>query len=141
VDQRLPAVLVARILPVFSAPLFSPIIVPVTSYTISSFTATVASVTFSVNPNFCIVLGENEINLQMDDLVVFPNPANDNLCINIENHFVKEVEIFDVNEKKIKNFYNTSTVDVADLPNGIYFLHIKTNKGEWNKNLLRIRNQ
>ncbi|MBP7808238.1 MAG: T9SS type A sorting domain-containing protein [Bacteroidia bacterium] len=123
--------------PIFSGPFFNPVLVPITSYSISSYTPSVTSVTFSVNPNFCIVLGADEVNTQRNELILYPNPANDKLYINAENLLINEVEIFDVNGKKTEAIYNSSTLGVTNLVSGIYFIRIKTDKGEFNKKFIK----
>jgi photosystem II stability/assembly factor-like uncharacterized protein len=66
---------------------------------------------------------ENEIN-------VFPNPASQFVNVDVKNYNVEEVSVLDVNCKLVNtsiSFFNTNAkIDVSTLPNGVYFVKVKS---------------
>ena len=66
------------------------------------------------------------------DCNIYPNPANDRLTIATEAN-VEEIAIYDIYGRTVSQQDNKSTsqqvVDVANLETGIYFINIKTDKG------------
>ncbi len=66
--------------------------------------------------------------------LIYPNPSNDKIYFASE---MEVVEMFDVSGKIVKNAMNVSQLNVSDLPNGIYFIRIKTDKGEFNKKFIK----
>jgi hypothetical protein len=75
----------------------------------------------STNPSaLSEVKNENLISVQ-------PNPANDNITIKLANAEAVNVNIFSVSGELIKDVRinnSTTTVDVSDLSNGIYFVKV-----------------
>lgn len=71
-------------------------------------------------------VGLDENNKELLD--IFPNPANDVLQIKIENTEKVLYTIVDVTGKIAKNniFNGNNTIDIADLPSGVYVIHLKT---------------
>ncbi|MDR6371656.1 ELWxxDGT repeat protein [Chryseobacterium bernardetii] len=67
------------------------------------------------------------------DLQIYPNPVSEYFSIKLnENSKIENVKIFDASGKLVKNIiYNNKNIDVAELPSGIYFVKLKTNKGEY----------
>jgi hypothetical protein len=62
-----------------------------------------------------------------DLISVQPNPANDNITIKLANAEAVNVNIFSVSGELIKDVRinnSTTTVDVSDLSNGIYFVKV-----------------
>jgi hypothetical protein len=83
-----------------------------------------ANTTFQVLSNTVVTI-DNSVG-------IYPNPTND--FVNIKaNSTINSVEIYDVQgriiQKKITNVEN-ETIDVSGLTNGIYFMMIKTEKGQ-----------
>lgn len=68
-----------------------------------------------------------------NNITIYPNPVKDQLTINAENEKIKSIEIMDVTGKIIPIAngitQNTITINVADLPKGLYFLQIQTENG------------
>jgi hypothetical protein len=118
----------------FTVPASIPSIAPITSFTIPAFSSVSTPISFSINPNFCTVLSRNEIQKTDIQYRIYPNPANDKLFFNEE---ISYIEVFDVNGKNLKNAVNTSQLNISDLPNGIYFIRIKTDKGEFNRKFIK----
>ena len=115
----------------------SPTMIPISSYSYTFYSSSRTPVTFSVNTNFCGVLGTDNKTVNEIKLNIYPNPAGDKLYINNKDHFVNGIEIFDMNGKNVKTAYEISYIDVHDLINGIYFIRIKTDRGEFNKKFIK----
>ncbi len=78
-----------------------------------------------------------------DDVHIFPNPASDWLAVDSPNAILEGVELFSVNGKnqsiKWAGFSNNITMELNDLPTGIYFLKIKTQKGVLSKKIKLVK--
>ena len=76
-----------------------------------------------------------------DDIRIYPNPAGDVLTLATEMN-VKEVSIYDI-YGRMTTVYGLQTTDfvnrieIADLENGIYFINIKTDKGNIVKRFIK----
>lgn len=70
----------------------------------------------------------NEIYLQNDDLVFFPNPSKDKLILKTyKKHSLKNIDVFSSEGKRVlsiknEDFLNKVTLDISSLQTGIYFL-------------------
>ena len=79
------------------------------------------------------VLGINELTAQPVSIVIYPNPATDNLTI--ETSQQADIEILNIEGQLIKSVSrqtasgNKTNVNVSDLPCGVYFIEVKTEKG------------
>lgn len=82
-----------------------------------------------------ITAGIMDVAANADSWIVYPNPAADK--INIESIDVtaemKSVDIYDITGKRHKSinyetFTQTQSLDIADLPSGMYVLNIQTDK-------------
>lgn len=61
---------------------------------------------------------------------VFPNPASESLQVTtIEDVKIEGLKIHTLNGQKVKESKKESTIQIADLPNGLYFIQVETNKG------------
>jgi cyanophycinase-like exopeptidase len=80
------------------------------------------SVTLNANPINCIATSLQKNNFN-NSIEIFPNPANSiiNLSETIEN-----LIITDITGKQILQENNTKKVSIAELENGIYFIHLKS---------------
>jgi len=113
--------------PTFTQAMVTPTIHPITSFTLSNFSTTVAPVTFSVNPNFCLISGVNDKSVTKHEVIIAPNPVQNNLQVKLSNNAIADViEITDVNGKLISKNYSATEIDVNELTSGIYFLSIQT---------------
>ena len=78
-------------------------------------------------PGNYLAITPNEI----DDISIFPNPANDFISINTEGVNVNEVVLMDAYGSKVYSAKNDlESIDVKMLKNGIYFLKLSTSNGE-----------
>ncbi len=71
---------------------------------------------------------------------IYPNPVNDRLHIETE-YEIKEIAIYDIYGRqqvaKSPSRQDNLTIDVADLNSGIYFIQIKTEKGNIVKRFIK----
>jgi len=99
-------------------------------------------VSFSYTIGSCIPTGENEIK-NAESVKVFPNPAKDKITIILP----ESMEQFQINlinmlgQIILQTQSNLSAgqagnMDVSSIPNGIYFINIKTTKYEVNKKVV-----
>ncbi len=74
-----------------------------------------------------IVKGEDGVEEMASAFSIYPNPVDDILYINAETE-VEEVSVYDVyGRQQLTVNGQPSSIDVADLNSGIYFVRIKTN--------------
>ncbi|PCJ27667.1 MAG: hypothetical protein COA97_03350 [Flavobacteriales bacterium] len=67
---------------------------------------------------------------EVKNLTIYPNPASQQITIDNKQITIASIEINDITGKLIKTINpTTNTVDVSDLPSGIYFLQITTANG------------
>lgn len=73
-----------------------------------------------------------------DILTIYPNPASDVLQIkSSETVNITGISLRDINGNIIKKFSNTeTTLDVKNIPSGIYFIRIETENGLLNRKLI-----
>jgi len=83
-----------------------------------------ATVTYS---NIASSIGEYEIN---NAFSLYPNPANSNLQLNVSSNLLAQtITIIDTKGQMVKEIAFSSTIDISDLSNGIYFVQVKSEKG------------
>ncbi len=79
---------------------------------------------------------------EVNTLTVYPNPATTQLSIDYGDYIIKDVKIYDVTGKNIKQEEvnrNQISIDVSGLHRGIYFLKINTEKGNLTRKVQIIR--
>lgn len=75
-------------------------------------------------------------------LKIFPNPTDNALQVKSNNIQMNEVLLYDIMGKELKHFIvnaTHATFDVSDLQTGMYFLHVKTEKGIITRKIQIIR--
>ena len=73
------------------------------------------------NPDLIVNSGDQDGN----NIVLYPNPANDFVRIAGDDVIVyKEIVIYDLTGRAIKQAYNCKELDVNDLHNGVYMLQV-----------------
>jgi hypothetical protein len=93
------------------------------------------------NPNYekCFYNNSSELmsvpSIEQNNFSIFPNPAKDALFITSENEKISQIDIFDVWGRKVyneqlKNYSSKYEIAVNNLLNGLYFIKIKTEKGQ-----------
>jgi ELWxxDGT repeat protein len=70
---------------------------------------------------------------------VYPNPVSDEFSLRVQNdHKIESLKLFDASGKLMKDVLNyNGKVNVSEFSAGIYFLKIKTNKGEFLSKILK----
>lgn len=73
-------------------------------------------------------------NIKANDFNIYPNPSNGIFTVNFDKAGKAEIKMFDVlgkvvYTKKLESTSNAVTVNVNELPNGVYFLQIQTVEG------------
>lgn len=70
---------------------------------------------------------------------IYPNPTTDVLQIDYDlNKFqIKKLQLFSIDGKKLKEFSNTSALNINFLSAGNYILKIETNKGSFSKLIIK----
>ena len=69
----------------------------------------------------------SDFSLEDEDIMLFPNPSNNNIYFNVD---LELVEVYDVNGRKIKSFSNTlnnQKLPVDDISSGYYIVKFKRN--------------
>ena len=112
------------------------------SEAVSGIEATFAVMTVCASelsePYVFIIDGKTSIEEYETKFEVYPNPANDVLFIETTED-VNEVNIYNIVGIPVYSEYNFSnnSVNVADLAGGIYFVSIRTDKGEIVKRFIK----
>ncbi len=77
----------------------------------------------------CPTTNINKVNVK-EDIVVFPNPTNDNVTIKIpfNNQSIVEVQLHDISGKFVKSIVSNKrnvVMDLSTIPDGLYMLLVK----------------
>jgi len=87
------------------------------------------------------VSNPNEVNEHTfeNEISLYPNPANENIRIEIAKGVViKNIKLHDLNGKLIKTYPSTNTLlNIADISQGKYLLLITTNKGTFTEKIIK----
>ena len=88
----------------------------------------------------CSIITGESVEEHNSYINIHPNPANDKISIATELN-VEEIAIYDIYGRTVRQQVNKTTgpqvIDVADLENGIYFINIKTDKGNIVKRFIK----
>jgi hypothetical protein len=79
-------------------------------------------------------VGVDEIHAEENSISLFPNPASNQLAVSSRQTAAEKIEIFnhlgaEVFQSQIPNIKSQILIDVSQLPSGIYFVKVKTDKG------------
>ena len=89
-------------------------------------------------PNLVTSTFENSV----DQITVYPNPANNRLNINNKDNIkISSLSIFNTLGQlilTIPNAKKTTTIDVSSLKSGNYFLRINSEKGIYNTKFIKL---
>jgi photosystem II stability/assembly factor-like uncharacterized protein len=73
------------------------------------------------------------------NLTVYPNPTKEWLNINNPNNYeIIQIEIYNLSGQKLVSEHNLNKIDLISLANGMYFIKIKTNKGDYLERIVKI---
>jgi methionine-rich copper-binding protein CopC len=71
-----------------------------------------------------------EGNLVSQRLIIYPNPVNNTLTIQVENQIeINEVIIYNILGKIVKTVKDRTLIDVSNFSDGVYLIKIMTDKG------------
>jgi hypothetical protein len=111
--------------------------------TVNSPSYTSAALTLSTT-SICTGVGIDEISIE-NSISIFPNPATNSIQITIESQFVQNemgIKIYDLLGKLVYNNQNalsnnsSAKINVAEIPNGIYFVTIYSKNNSYSKRLI-----
>lgn len=86
---------------------------------------------FIINPNYCLILNEQELQKNTNSIEIFPNPTNQLLYIKSKtDDVIIHSKIYDIYGNELLIDFNHD-MDVSNLNAGIYFIKVKTDKGEF----------
>jgi hypothetical protein len=81
---------------------------------------------------FSVTVGLDEVNSQVPEIEIYPNPTTEKITINSATVPLKSVTIYDIygNVEFSQNIDNqiTKTVDISFLTTGIYIVSIESDK-------------
>ena len=78
----------------------------------------------------------NEDFIWSDSVTIYPNPTKGFVNLKSKNN-IEKIVIYSIEGKKIKTYYNKSTIDLSNLKFGTYFVEIKTSRGQEIKRILK----
>lgn len=74
----------------------------------------------------------------IEDVIVYPNPSNGIINISKPNNIeIEKLQLYSITGEKIIEQSDISQFNVKELPNGVYFLRINTNKGSMTKKIIK----
>jgi hypothetical protein len=82
------------------------------------------------NVNGCTVTSINQLKAISDAVNVYPNPASNNVQISFTDNSgeITHINMYDVNGKLVlSQTINNNTIDVSNLPEGVYNVSIISN--------------
>ena len=89
----------------------------------------------------CTGVNIEKIQLTDTDVLVYPNPASTYVQVESKKLKIESIEIYDIFGKVLKQLTitrsNNLTIEIEDLPKGIYLLRIKTNNSVLIKKFVR----
>jgi len=81
-----------------------------------------------------ISVGTEELIVEEDNLLVYPNPANATLFI--ASNDLKQIEVYNMTGELVSTAFNTNRMEVSNLPNGLYIFRLTTSTGKTNKTII-----
>ncbi|GAB1857022.1 hypothetical protein MHTCC0001_18580 [Flavobacteriaceae bacterium MHTCC 0001] len=93
---------------------------------------------FSVN-NFTSALTLDLVEKLIElDVVLYPNPATDIVNLKLPNSInITKIEVIDVNGRPVRfQLINKHTIDISNLPSGIYLVNIQSENNKGTKKLI-----
>ena len=73
---------------------------------------------------------------QINNIVIFPNPSNDKVKLNIANQKINKISIYNVTGYLVQEYFTTE-FSIEDLPSGLYFVILQTDKGNLINKLIK----
>ncbi len=97
-----------------------------------------SSMAYDANATGCEDLSVSQEDIE-NNLVVFPNPSNDIVYVQVNGMKVEEVKVIDMMGRSVQSFTsnkNAVEVNVANIPAGSYFIEVITNAGSTTRKIL-----
>ncbi len=94
------------------------------------------NIAFSYTIGTCATTGINNSGVDQENVSIYPNPAKDNLIVKLGDdiqHFQITMENT-LGQTILQSL--SKNIDISGLTDGIYFVHIKTEKYEINKKVV-----
>lgn len=84
--------------------------------------------------SYCPPVSVSDKLLSTNNIISVLNPSTNNIRISttINNADIEHIYLYDISGRRIKNYYSSSfphQLDISDIPNGLYVLHIKSIQG------------
>ncbi len=82
------------------------------------------------------------VNPELDDFIIYPNPARDEIQVMTQNDGKSEFEIFDITGKKRMQgaLSNMKTIQIRNLNSGVYYLKLKSEEHEeWSSQMFVVQ--
>ena len=107
-----------------------------TAVTAGSYTFENVTQSHSISVSFKTVSGISEV--LSNSISIYPHPLKDELIIESGDLNIETIQILDITGKTIQQINDIQrTINVSQLSGGIYFVKIKTNKGELTKKVIK----
>lgn len=74
--------------------------------------------------------------LVLDNIKIYPNPTTDVINIKTDDP-ITNAELYSLQGQKVNTSFSNNTVDVQNIASGIYFLKLRTSKGEVTKKVIK----
>lgn len=86
-----------------------------------------------------IVLADNSSTSEQNNISVFPNPTKDKVTFKLPGNItsIYQYQLYSATGQLILTERNKNEVDLAKLPNGVYYLTLQTNVGFYNTKLIK----
>lgn len=85
-------------------------------------------------------LGIPSSEMVVDNITLFPSPANEVVTVLAKNLFINQIEVMDVSGKQVLLESNAnqrqSKLNVSHLKSGVYFVRVSTNRGSVTQKLI-----
>jgi hypothetical protein len=106
-------------------------------YALTDYTLNTTVVSdFTIDPDYCLALTLNQ-DRHLQTIELLPNPATDAIRVRFPvEQTLTDLSIFDTDGKQVL-IKNTSTINVSLLKPGLYFIKLKTDKGEFSQKFIK----
>jgi len=94
----------------------------------TTFSTTTTRATSATGNSAYLTIGLKENALNTINFNVYPNPAINSISVDLENNKIAEsITLINALGQKLKTYLNTNQITVSDVPQGIYYVEIKSN--------------
>ena len=69
---------------------------------------------------------------------IYPNPTSDNLFINVSGEYISNVYITSLQGKRMELKIYGNKVSLSNVPSGIYYLQVITNRNTYQQKIIKI---